>query len=119
MFELVDKNTSVDESPVNAFRFKTWDRFQNLGTKKVRYTSQEDNILALSLPQEISAEANSTRKSVSLESCLVTTFSEDVTNDYFSDNGQCSGLKKSFHMGSFPDYLIVQIKVIFNSFNFC
>ena len=50
-------------------------------------------------------------KTIFLEDCITATFGEEILTDYVSPvTREKAGLKRSFHMGSFPDYLIVQLK---------
>lgn len=51
-------------------------------------------------------------KTVFLEDLVNATFEEELIKDYVSPvTGNRGGLKRSFHLASFPDYLIVQMKV--------
>lgn len=51
-------------------------------------------------------------KTVFLKDLVNVTFEEELIQDYVSPvTGNRGGLKRSFHLASFPDYLIVQMKV--------
>lgn len=54
-----------------------------------------------------------------LEQCLLKTFGDDIIEDYISPiTNERKGAKQTILFGSFPDFLFVQLKVIFSLF-FC
>lgn len=49
-----------------------------------------------------------------LEQCLSKTFGDDIIEDYISPiTNERKGAKQSIRLGSFPDFLFVQLKVVF------
>lgn len=56
MFDLIDKKQKGTFNPVNAFRFKTYHRMQDMDSQKVRYKKEEDYILPLNVPLNMDIE---------------------------------------------------------------
>lgn len=53
MFEIIDKVVPGDVNPVNAARFKLVERFEDIASGQVRYSTHDDVILPLSIPVEV------------------------------------------------------------------
>lgn len=53
LFDKIDQSTLKGSNPVDAFRFKTWHRMQDIDSQQVRYSEQLDYILPLSLPNHV------------------------------------------------------------------
>lgn len=118
LFELIDKFAPADTNPVNATRFKLVERFEDIASGQVRYSTHDDVILSLSIPVEVLKPIlkpiqvdEEERNTIMLEQCLSKTFGDDIIEDYISPiTNERKGAKQSIRLGSFPDFLFVQLK---------
>uniref|UniRef100_A0A915MVI8 Ubiquitin carboxyl-terminal hydrolase n=1 Tax=Meloidogyne javanica TaxID=6303 RepID=A0A915MVI8_MELJA len=116
LFDKIDNNVKGELNPVDSFRFNLVSRFVDEQSGCVRYVTKEEIILALPVPLEECKESpvqvgGSTRKFVQLQSCLSKAFSQENIDDYVSPVLNTKGTAiQELKMGSFPDFLILQIQ---------
>ncbi|TKR93788.1 hypothetical protein L596_008183 [Steinernema carpocapsae] len=112
--ELMEQS-SYTPNPVDAIRFQTENRFEDIASGQVRYNDREDTILQMVIPMEMASEvkdeAGTVRKQVSLDMCLESTFSDSTVDDFKSPiTGEVKGARNRMRMKTFPKYLFVQMK---------
>ncbi|CAK5085978.1 unnamed protein product [Meloidogyne enterolobii] len=116
LFDKIDNNVKGELNPVNSFRFYLVSRFVDELSGCVRYSKREETILALPVPLQECRDSpvqvgGSTRKFVQLQSCLSKAFSQENIDDYTSPVLKTKGKAiQELKMGSFPDFLILQIQ---------
>jgi len=117
LFEKIDENVPEgQESPVDAFRFKFISRLQDISTGFVSYTPQDDYILPLTLPMDLSTEKAAEEENapairvLTLKQCLDATFEAGLLEYTSPVTGEKDGAMTSMGIGTFPDYLIIQLK---------
>lgn len=126
-------------NPVNSFRFQLVNRFVDELSGCVRYTKRDEYILSVPIPMELCKEVLNfcviwiiyknyynfvslfksdvsvngvKRKTVSFENCLSKCFADEQIDDYFSPVLKEKGkAQQALRMGSFPDFLIIQLRV--------
>nr|CAD2190583.1 unnamed protein product [Meloidogyne enterolobii] len=119
LFDKIDNNVKGELNPVNSFRFYLVSRFVDELSGCVRYSKREETILALPVPLQECRDSpvqvgGSTRKFVQLQSCLSKAFSQENIDDYTSPVLKAKGKAiQELKMGSFPDFLILQIQAFF------
>lgn len=124
LFQKMDENVGGDRNPVNAFRFVLVNRFVDELSNCVRYNTREDTILSLPIPQELCQDAPNEvngvrRKMINLDLCLSSFFSEEYIEEYTSPVLKVKGrARQGVRMGSFPDFLIIQIRRFAYTANF-
>ncbi|KAL7078352.1 hypothetical protein ACQ4LE_002410 [Meloidogyne hapla] len=116
LFDKIDHNVKGELNPVNSFRFMLVSRFVDELSGCIRYSNREETILALPVPLEECRDSlvqvgGATRKLVKLQSCLAKAFSQEHIDDYISPVLKMKGKAiQELKMGSFPDFLILQIQ---------
>ncbi|KAI1713908.1 ubiquitin carboxyl-terminal hydrolase domain-containing protein [Ditylenchus destructor] len=114
IFEKIDAVVlKVDENPVNALRFIFRTRFQDVASQHVRYREHRDCILPVTIPIDFAEQSatDAERKDINLEQCLMATFADGFIDGYESPiTHERKGALETIRMGSFPDYLLVQLK---------
>ncbi|KAI1717809.1 ubiquitin carboxyl-terminal hydrolase domain-containing protein [Ditylenchus destructor] len=114
IFEKIDAVVlKADENPVNALRFIFRTRFQDVASQYVRYREHRDCILPVTIPIDFAEQSatDAERKAINLEQCLMATFADGFIDGYESPiTHERKGALEAIRMGSFPDYLLIQLK---------
>lgn len=100
--------------PTDSLKFQTWNRFEDVASHKVRYTSQEEVILRLPIPelQGMLKPIPDTegRFSVDMKDAIRTAFAEQFVEGYKSPiTGEAKGATNTMSFKTFPDFLFVQV----------
>jgi len=135
LLEFIDRKERAagsNNSPTIAFKFQLEERIECQISKKVKYSSKVDNILSLPVPLESASNQNEVkayqaaiknldqseknkievvRPKISLESCLQAFASEELIDDFYSSETKMKGHAiKRTRLGTFPPYLMIQIR---------
>ncbi|KAH7721977.1 ubiquitin carboxyl-terminal hydrolase [Aphelenchoides avenae] len=114
LFDRIDDTVEGEFNPVNSFRFKSVTRFEDLASHKVRYSSRDDVLLPVPIPIELTEpiEVDGTlRKKIGMEQCIASALADEVIEGFVSPiTAEPKGAKQSHRFGTFPDFLIVQLK---------
>uniref|UniRef100_A0AAR2LI73 Ubiquitin carboxyl-terminal hydrolase n=1 Tax=Pygocentrus nattereri TaxID=42514 RepID=A0AAR2LI73_PYGNA len=132
VISVVQRNSAGSENPSDVFRFIVEERVQCCQSQKVRYTQRVDYLMQLPVPMEAAtnreeliayeakrkdAEENMrappepVRARVPFTACLQAFTEPENVPDFWSSalQAKSAGVKTS-RFGSFPDYMVVQLK---------
>lgn len=131
---LLERNTKGNQNPGDCFRFQIEEKYQCGDTKKVKYLTRSDVILALSIPmdavvnkEEVAVyeakkaefEAQNkhmdpsliVRPKIKFFSCLELFTQTELINNFYSTAANTNvTARKTTRLASFPDYLVIQLK---------
>ncbi|CCD72002.1 Ubiquitin carboxyl-terminal hydrolase [Caenorhabditis elegans] len=113
LFEKIAENSRTEViDPTDSFKFKAINRFEDRGTRRVRYTDQEEMLIRLPISGDLLRPIPDTenRYSVDMKAAIHAYFDVQKIDDYISPiTGEPKGATNTISMKTFPDYLFFQV----------
>ncbi|CAL2028774.1 unnamed protein product [Caenorhabditis brenneri] len=115
LFEKISENTRDPMlDPTDSLKFQTWNRFEDVATQKVRYTSQEEVILRLPIPELQGMlkpiPESEGRFTVDMMDAIRGAFDKQFVEGYKSPiTGEAKGATNTMSFKTFPDFLFFQV----------
>lgn len=117
-------------NPVDDFRFRLVKRFQDVASKKVRYTEDDETMLSLPIPKEQLRDVplpddlvniadidsqlpeNQQQKCIDLSQLLQNFSGQTLIDGFVSPiTNEPKGALQQFLIASFPEMLLIQVRV--------